>query len=102
MKLNRISASLLAALAVSLAAMPAAAQQDPTGEAQRRAESLDRLLGANADLPKPDAAPAQPLAWMAPPLPPWLAAQPYRQQPLFATVPVGGTVRGRVRGSGVP
>ena len=101
MMLNRMSTSLLAALALSLAT-PATAQQAPMGEDARRAESLDRLLGANAELPKPDAAPTQPLVWMAPPLPPWLAAQPYRQQPLFATVPVGGTVRGRVRGSGVP
>ena len=96
MMLNRMSTSLLAALAISVAAMPAFAQQDPMSEVVRRAESLDRLLGVNADLPKPDA-PAQTMTWMAPPLPPWLAAQPYRQQPLFATVPVGGTVRGRVR-----
>jgi hypothetical protein len=73
--------------------------QETTGEAGRAA-ALDRLLGANADLPRPD--PAQATAWLPAPLPPWLAAQPYRQQPLFATVPIGGTVGGRVRTPGGP
>jgi hypothetical protein len=90
----------LAAVLISLAvAAPAAAQE--TGEAGRRAEALDRLLGPGADLPRPY--PAQTLTWLPVPLPPWLAAQPYRQQPLFATVPVGvPTTTGRIRGSGVP
>jgi hypothetical protein len=97
MLVNRTVSSLLA---LALAAAPAMAQQDPGGEAARRAESLDRILGSNAELPKPEVAPAPPFAWL--PLPDWLAGQPYRQQPLFAPVPVGGTVRGRVRGSGAP
>lgn len=97
---NRIAAIL--SIAVALAAAPAAAQ-DTLGEAGRRAEALDRLLGAAADLPRPDPAPPQTMGWLPAPLPPWLAAQPYRQQPLFATVPVGApaTATGRIRaGSG--
>jgi hypothetical protein len=81
------------------AALPASAQE-ATGEAGRAA-TLDRMLGPNADLPKPD--PTAPVfGWLPGALPPWIAGQPYRQQPLFATVPVGGTTRGgRVRpGSG--
>jgi hypothetical protein len=97
--MNRTLAALSIAAVLGFAA-PAVAQDSAQGEAGRAA-ALDRLLGANADLPKPD--PAQPLTWMPAPLPPWLAAQPYRQQPLFATVPVGGTTRGgRVRVPGGP
>ena len=92
---NRTLAALSLAAALGLAA-PALAQEGESG----RAAALDRLLGANADLPKPDPQPPQTLTWLPAPLPPWLAAQPYRQQPLFATGPVGGTVSGRRRGSG--
>jgi hypothetical protein len=93
---NRTLAALSLSAAIGLAA-PALAQEGEAG----RAAALDRLLGANADLPKPDPAPQQTLTWLPAPLPPWIAAQPYRQQPLFATVPVGGTtVSGRRRGSG--
>jgi hypothetical protein len=88
----------IAALALLAGAAGAAAQQ---GADTTRALQVDQLLGANADLPKPDAPPPT-FVWNVPPLPPWLVAQPYRQQPLFATVPVGGTATGgRVRpGSG--
>jgi hypothetical protein len=93
----------LAAVLISLAAAAPAAAQEAPGEAGRRAEALDRLLGSGADLPRPDLAPAQTLTRPPAPLPPWIAAQPYRQQPLFATVPIGTpAVTGRVRGSGVP
>lgn len=94
---NRMALALSLALALAAAAQGAAAQS-ADGDAGRAA-ALDRTLGPNADLPKPTA-PA--LGWLPGALPPWLAAQPYRQQPLFATVPVGGTARGgRVRpGSG--
>jgi hypothetical protein len=87
-------------IAVALSAAPAAAQDAP-GDAASRAEALDRLLGSGADLPRPDPAPPLSITWLPAPLPPWLAAQPYRQQPLFATVPVGAAAAGRRRpGSG--
>jgi len=92
---HRTLAAFSLAAAIGLAA-PALAQEGEAG----RAAALDGLLGANADLPKPDPAPPQTLTWLPAPLPPWLAAQPYRQQPLFATVPVGGTVGGRRRPGG--
>jgi hypothetical protein len=89
----------LAAVFISLAVAAPAAAQDAPGEAARLAEALDRVLGAGADLPRPDPVPAKTLTWLPAPLPPWLAAQPYRQQPLFATVPgevaVGGSTRRR-------
>ena len=90
--------ALVLSLVVAMGAAGTAAAQEATGEAGRAA-ALDRLLGANADLPRPETAPPS-VGWLPAPLPPWLAAQPYRQQPLFATVPVGGTVRGRVRPGG--
>ena len=93
---------ILAAALLSLAAAVPAAAQDTPGDAGRRAEALDRLLGPAADLPRADPIPAQTFAWPTP-LPPWIAAQPYRQQPLFATVPVGTpATTGRIRGSGAP
>lgn len=83
-----ISIALLAAAA----AAPAAAQDDPA----RRAEALDRALGPNAELPKPEFGPLPPLNATLP----WLSGQPYRQQPLLTGVPPGGTTRGRTRGGG--
>jgi hypothetical protein len=90
----------LALGALALGATLPVSAQETTGQAGRAA-ALDRALGPNADLPKPDSTvPA--FGWLPGALPPWIAGQPYRQQPLFATVPVGGTTRGgRVRpGSG--
>jgi hypothetical protein len=90
----------IACFALALGAAWPASAQEATGEAGRAA-ALDRILGPNADLPKPDST-APVFGWLPGALPPWIAAQPYRQQPLFATVPVGGTTRGgRIRpGSG--
>jgi len=97
MKLSPIAALL--ALAVCYGAAPAAAQD--ANEETRRAEALDRALGVNAELPAPPT--IRPPSFVLPeaPLPPWLVGQPYRQQPLLSSVPRGGTVGGRVRGSGV-
>ncbi len=94
---NRTLRALSLAAALGLAA-PALAQEGEAG----RAAALDRLLGANADLPKPDPATPLALTWIPAPLPPWLAAQPYRQQPLFSTVPVGGTTASGRRRPGGP
>jgi len=90
----------LAALAAAALAAPILAQSadDPAG----RAATLDRALGANADLPVPQVVHVPNFAWPQRQFPLWLNAQPYRQQPLLTAVPRGGTVGGRVRGSGVP
>ena len=92
MMARRTAAAFFIALT---AAMPAGAQD--SGDALRDAEALDRLLGPTAALPKPDPAPAATVPWLPAPAPPWLAAQPYRQQPLFATVPGNAVLGGRIR-----
>lgn len=96
--MRKTSTAMLAACAL-LPIFAAAAAAQSANEDTRRAEALDSALGATADLPKPPAAAAPRLAWPEPPLPPWLAGQPYRQQPLLTGVPRGGAVGGRVRGS---
>ncbi len=93
----------LAAFALSVAAALAAPSGAQTaGDDARRAEALDRALGAHADPPRAPAVNAPALTWPMPPSPAWLAGQPYRQQPLLTGVPPGGSVGPRVRGSGAP
>ncbi|MCW5773842.1 MAG: hypothetical protein KIT16_19525 [Rhodospirillaceae bacterium] len=91
--------AIAAALAVAAAFGNAAGAQSAE-EATRQAEALDRALGAAADPPRAPAVAAPDIGWPQATLPPWLAGQPYRQQPLLTGVPRGGTVGGHRRAGG--